>query len=101
MLSILQDGLTILGTYKEAVIFFFVAAMGFGSLALKYAADPDLPPSIKLAAGPGIGGVILCLLTYIAALSGQLWPALLRPAAFIIFLCAVALLIWGLFSRGF
>jgi hypothetical protein len=101
MLSVLQDGLTILGAYREAVIFFFVTAMGFGFLILKYGADPDLPLSIKLAAAPGVGGVILCLLTYIAALLGQFGPALLRPAGFIIFLCAVILLVQALFRREF
>jgi hypothetical protein len=98
MLNILTDGLSALGTYKEAVAIFFVVTFGLGYFIAQQI-SAELPAGIKLLASFSLGSIALSILTYLLVLLGYFWPLLLRPGSLVIFLLGLFLTLKALWDE--
>jgi len=98
MLNIMLNGMSILNTYKEGVVVFFIAIFGLGFFIIKHITNDEMDPVIKLLAGFSVGSIALCVISYIIILLAHFWPFLLQPGSFVVLFFAIFPLLKGIWS---
>lgn len=93
MFSLLVDGVSILITYWQAVLFLFVAFAGFGLFAFRQIAPEEKDPAKIGFTSFVIGGALMSLVTFALVAVGYFWQVLLIPGAFTILLAAGIILV--------
>jgi hypothetical protein len=101
MLNIMLDGLFILNVYKTGIAVFFVTGFGLGFFIIRHLTNDEMDPGIKLLASISIGGIALCVISYILVWVAHLLPFLLRPASFLVLFFALFVIIRGIWLGEF
>lgn len=91
MVNTIRNGLLILYTYKEAILFYCVTALGLGIFAFKQFTDDMMEGEISLTGAFGFGTLILCLTSYGLVILSHFFSYLLRFGSY-------AILAFGLFA---
>ena len=98
MFNILWDGLSILNSYKEGIVVFYITATGLGYLTIKQAFRNEADARIRPLAYLCIGSITLCIACFILFSLAYFWHSLLRPGGYLIFLVSSFVLIRGLWK---
>lgn len=97
MVNILRDGIFILYTYKEAVLFYGITVLGLGIFSIKQITDETMKVGISLTAALVLGSVILCISSYGLVLLSHFLPFLLIPGGYVIFAFSFFILLQSLY----
>lgn len=92
-MKILLDGLSMLYVYKEGIVAFFVATLGFGLFIMRRIGNNEQDGRITLFASFSVGSIALTVVAYLLILLAHFWPVLLRPGSILIFLIAAVLFV--------
>lgn len=98
MFDILLDGISILNSYKEGIVVFFVAATGFGYLTIKQTFRDEVDTRFRPLVYLCIGSITLCIACYILLLLAYFWHSLLQPGSHLLLLISILVLIHGLWK---
>src|SRR5689334_4664362 len=93
MFNPILDGAFVFDLYKGSIVTFFLVIMGLGIWVVDQFNKDEKNLSIKLAFAFGIGTVVFSFFSFFLVFLGYLWPALYKPASFLILGLAVILLI--------
>ncbi len=101
MLNLMWDGLNILYLYKAGIIVFLVTIFGLGNFIFERIQMREIDREIKFLASFSIGAIVLSVLSYIAAWLGLFFPILFRPAAFLLLLFSILVIVRGIWLGEF
>jgi len=101
MLDIIADGLSVLYTYKEAVIVFFITTFGIGFFSTSIIVDREVDVNIRIMASFGVGSILLCLVSFVFIVLSHFFGFLLQFGSYATLLFAVIILLKGFWSGEF